>query len=111
MSCTKPIQLQLIIVYLVTFSLANSVSNALVSISTGAAALYIIFDCFRKKSLGGFDAPVYIWKCILCFLGSILVASIASGDIPSIKLAWNYIYWSHRFYYYHICVSIAELKI
>lgn len=97
MSCTKPIQLQLIIVYLVTFSLANSVSNALVSISTGAAALYIIFDCFRKKSLGGFDAPVYIWKCILCFLGSILVASIASGDIPSIKLAWNYIYWSTPF--------------
>ena len=39
MSCTKPIQLQLIIVYLVTFSLANSVSNALVLISTGAAAL------------------------------------------------------------------------
>ena len=52
MSCTKPIQLQLIIVYLVTFSLANSVSNALVSISTGAAALYIICDYVKKVHEG-----------------------------------------------------------
>lgn len=95
--------LQLIVLFIV-FSLANSVYNAAVSISMAIASIYILFDCFRTKSLKGFYLPRAIYISIICFLGSVLLSSLFIRDSESVNFAIKYIYWSVPFFIlFYLC--------
>lgn len=99
-----------LIVFFAVFSLTNAISNALVSISTGAATIYIMYDCIHKKSLNGFVIPSLVGKSILFFLLSVLISSIAVWDIPSISLACKYIYWATPFVLLTYICAEREMK-
>ena len=87
--------IQFLVVFLtVSLSLDRTVA---VSISTGAALLYIIYDCMKQKSLAGFYSPRRDWLGIAVFLFSVLAASVFLGDMGSIHMALKYIYWTLPF--------------
>ena len=87
--------IQLLVVFLVvSVSLDRTV---LVSISTAAICLFLIYDCMKQKSLRGFYSPRRNWLGIAVFLISVLLASVFSGDTGSIHIALKYIYWAVPF--------------
>ena len=87
--------IQFLVVFLtVSLSLDRTVA---VSISTGAALLYIIYDCMKQKSLAGFYSPRRDWLGIAVFLFSVLAASVFLGDMGSIHMSLKYIYWALPF--------------
>ena len=88
--------IQLLVVFL-TVSIALD-RTAAVSISTGAALLYIIRDCIKRKSLTGFYSPMRNWLGLAVFLLAVLAASVFLGDMPSIQIALKYIYWALPFF-------------
>ena len=83
--------IQFLVVFLtVSLSLDRTVA---VSISTGAALLYIIYDCMKQKSLAGFYSPRRNWLGIAVFLFCVLAASVLLGDMASVHIALKYVYW------------------
>ena len=88
------------------FAVSNTISNAMVSISSALILLYILYDYFKnKRSFPTMPGTIKITWGI--FLGTLLLASLFLGDVPSIKCALDYVYLSlpflilFCFYYYH----------
>ena len=89
----KIIQL-LVILLVISLSLDRTV---LVSVSTVAVCLVMIYDCMRQKSVRLFYSPKRDWLGIAVFLASVLLASVFLGDINSIHIALKYIYCAMPF--------------
>ncbi|MBO5637308.1 MAG: O-antigen ligase family protein [Acidaminococcaceae bacterium] len=86
------------LVFLLVFGYAGRGSGAYVSIPTGLAVAFILYDCVRKKSLAGFRMPMVYWLPLCLFTGSVWLSSLLMGDAESIHLANQYIYWSLPFF-------------
>ena len=86
------------VAFLLFFSITcDDFSTALVSITTGMAWLFIIYDCVKTKSLKGFYLAKQKWMGLAVFLGAVLLASVLSGEQKSIQIAVKYIWWVHPF--------------
>lgn len=99
------------VTFLLFFSITcDEFSTALVSITTGMAWLFIIFDCIKTKSLQGFYLAKQKWMGLVVFLGAVLLASVLSGDQKSIDIAVKYIWWVHPFILMIYLSKKAEIK-
>ena len=79
------------------FAISNTISNAMISISSALLLLFTIgIYCKEKLSLPLPSATIQIpwWT----FLGAVLVASLLVGDGKSIKMAVDYFYLSLPFW-------------
>ena len=100
-----------VVTFLLFFSITcDEFSTALVSITTGMAWLFIIYDCVKAKSLQGFYLAKQKWMGLAVFLGAVLLASILSGDQKSIELAVKYIWWVHPFILMIYLSKKADIK-
>lgn len=100
-----------IVTFLLFFSITcDEFSTALVSITTGMAWLFIIYDCIKTKSLQGFYLAKQKWMGLVVFLGAVLLSSVLSGDQKSIEIAEKYIWWVHPFILMIYLSKKAEIK-
>lgn len=100
-----------VVTFLLFFSITcDEFSTALVSITTGMAWLFIIYDCVKAKSLQGFYLAKQKWMGLAVFLGAVLLASVLSGDRKSIEIAVKYIWWVHPFILVIYLSKKAEIK-
>jgi len=100
-----------VVTFLLFFSITcDEFSTALVSITTGMAWLFIIYDCIKTKSLQGFYLAKQKWMGLVVFLGAVLLASVLSGDQKSIEIAVKYIWWVHPFILVIYLSKKAEIK-
>ena len=100
-----------VVTFLLFFSITcDEFSTALVSITTGMAWLFIIYDCIKTKSLRGFYLAKQKWMGLAVFLGAVLLASVLSGDQKSIEIAVKYIWWVHPFILMIYLSKKAEIK-
>ena len=86
-----------ILVFLLTLAVC-SYQTAFVSVVMGIAGVYIIVDCAKKKSIRGFYSDKACWLGIAIFLLTVLLASLLLGEPKSIRIAFNYVYWSLPFF-------------
>lgn len=99
-----------ILVTLLVFTYSAYINNASVSIATGLAAAYILYDCYQKKSLSGFRIARENWLGLAVFLGSVLLASLLLGDKPSIHMAFKYVYWALPFLLAAYLGKLADIR-
>ncbi len=99
-----------ILVALLIFTYSAYINNASVSIATGLAAAYILYDCYQKKSLSGFRIARENWLGLAVFLGSVLLASLLLGDKPSIHMAFKYVYWALPFLLAAYLGKLADIR-
>ena len=100
---------QIIVAFLV-FAYSAYINNASVSIATGLAAAYILYDCYQKKSFSGFRIARENWLGIAIYLGSVLLASLLLGDKPSIQMAFKYVYWALPFVLAAYLSKLADIR-
>ncbi len=86
-----------ILIFLLTLAVC-SYQSAFVSIAMGIAGAYILADCIKKKSISGFYSDKECWSGIAVFLLTVAVSSLLLGEPKSIRIAFNYIYWSLPFF-------------
>lgn len=98
------------LVFLLVFGYAGRGSGAYVSIPTGLAVAFILYDCVRKKSLAGFCMPMVYWLPMCLFIGSVWLSSLLLGDAESIHLANQYIYWSLPFFLMMYLARQADVR-
>ena len=82
-----------IIVFLMIFGFSTMISGSSHGVPMGMAIIYIIYDCVQKRSLSGFAMPGKTWLGIVVFLLSVVLSSVLLGDKPSIRMAFQYVYW------------------
>ncbi len=82
-----------IIVFFMVFGFSTMISGTSHGIPMGMGILYIIYDCIQKRSLSGFAMPGKLWLGFVVFLSSVVVSSVLLGDKPSIRTAFQYVYW------------------
>lgn len=82
-----------ILIFFLIFGCSLDIKGSLVGGPMALAGLYIIYDCFKRKSLAGFYLPVRYWLGFALFLSSVVLASVLLGDRPSIDLALQNVYW------------------
>ncbi len=82
-----------IIVFFMVFGFSTMISGTSHGIPMGIGIIYIIYDCIQKRSLSGFAMPGKLWLGFVVFLSSVVVSSVLLGDKPSIRTAFQYVYW------------------
>lgn len=82
-----------IIVFFMVFGFSTMISGTSHGIPMGMGIIYIIYDCIQKRSLSGFAMPGKLWLGFVVFLSSVVVSSVLLGDKPSIRTAFQYVYW------------------
>lgn len=99
-----------ILVSLLVFTYSAYINNASISIATGLAAAYILYDCYQKKSFSGFRIARENWLGLAVFLGSVLLASLLLGDKASIHMAFKYVYWALPFLLAAYLGKLADIR-
>lgn len=99
-----------VIVVLLVFTYSAYINNASVSISTGLAAAFVLYDCYQKKSFSGFRVPRENWLGTAVFLGAVLLASLLLGDKASIQKAVKYVYWTLPFFLAFYLGKLADIR-
>ena len=82
-----------IIVFFMVFGFSTMITGASHGIPMGLGIIYILYDCIQKRSLSGFAMPGKLWLGIVVFLSSVVLSSVLLGDKPSIRMAFQYVYW------------------
>ena len=82
-----------VIVFFMVFGFSTMISGTSHGIPMGMGILYIIYDCIQKRSLSGFAMPGKLWLGFVVFLSSVVLSSVLLGDKPSIRTAFQYVYW------------------
>ena len=82
-----------IIVFFMVFGFSTMITGTSHGIPMGMGILYIIYDCIQKRSLSGFAMPGKLWLGFVVFLSSVVLSSVLLGDKPSIRTAFQYVYW------------------
>ena len=82
-----------VIVFFMVFGFSTMISGTSHGIPMGMGIIYIIYDCIQKRSLSGFAMPGKLWAGIVVFLSSVVLSSVLLGDKPSIRMAFEYVYW------------------
>ena len=82
-----------VIVFFMVFGFSTMITGTSHGIPMGMGILYIIYDCIQKRSLSGFAMPGKLWLGFVVFLSSVVVSSLLLGDQPSIRLAFQHVYW------------------
>lgn len=79
--------------FLMCFTLAAPVFNALTSTATVLALLALIYYCYKHKTTGLGKIPVSIYLGLAVFAAAIIASSLAIGDKKSLSYAFRFIYW------------------
>lgn len=82
-----------IIVFFMVFGFSTMITGTSHGIPMGMGIIYILYDCIQKRSLSGFAMPGKLWLGIVVFLSSVVLSSVLLGDRPSIRIAFEYVYW------------------
>ena len=82
-----------IIVFFMVFGFSTMITGTSHGIPMGMGIIYIIYDCIQKRSLSGFAMPGKLWLGFVVFPTSVVVSSLLLGDKPSIRLAYQHVYW------------------
>ena len=82
-----------IIVFFMVFGFSTMITGTSHGIPMGMGIIYIIYDCIQKRSLSGFAMPGKLWLGFVVFPSSVVVSSLLLGDTPSIRLAYQHVYW------------------
>ena len=82
-----------ILVFFLFFGFSYEISGQMMGLPMGVAGIYILYDCIKRKSLEGFYLPARYWVPLAVFLGSVVLASVLLGDKPSLRIAFDYVYW------------------
>ena len=82
-----------VIVFFMVFGFSTMISGTSHGIPMGMGIIYILYDCIQKRSLSGFAMPGKLWLGFVVFLSSVVVSSVLLGDKPSIRTAFQYVYW------------------
>ena len=82
-----------IIVFFMVFGFSTMITGTSHGIPMGMGIIYIIYDCVQKRSLSGFAMPGKLWLGFVVFLSSVVVSSLLLGDRPSMRLAFQHVYW------------------
>lgn len=83
-----------ILLAIYVFALSHSLSNALISIGLGLCVTYIIYDCYKERSLEGFhlkNGLVIAWGV---FLTTLLISCLAINDSESYRVLKEMVGWS-----------------
>ena len=75
-----------IIVFFMVFGFSTMITGTSHGIPMGMGIIY-------KRSLSGFAMPGKLWLGIVVFLSSVVLSSVLLGDRPSIRIAFEYVYW------------------
>ena len=82
-----------ILIFFLVFSASLDLKGSLFGVPMGLAGLYILYDCIKRKSLAGFYLPIRYWLGLAVFMGTVVLASLILGDGPSIRIAFQNVYW------------------
>ena len=82
-----------VIVFFMVFGFSTMITGTSHGIPMGMGIIYIIYDCIQKRSLSGFAMPGKLWLGVVVFLSSVVLSSVLLGDKPSIRTAFQYVYW------------------
>ena len=82
-----------VIVFFMVFGFSTMITGTSHGIPMGMGIIYIIYDCIQKRSLSGFAMPGKLWAGFVVFLSSVVLSSVLLGDKPSIRMAFEYVYW------------------
>ena len=82
-----------VIVFFMVFGFSTMITGTSHGIPMGMGIIYILYDCIQKRSLSGFAMPGKLWLGFVVFLSSVVVSSVLLGDKPSIRTAFQYVYW------------------
>lgn len=87
------------ILFLLCFTIAAPISNALNSIVTAVAALAVVYIFYRRRTtLGLGEIPLALYLSMAVFFAAILAASVAVGDKKSISFSVRTLYWFVPFF-------------
>lgn len=87
-----------VVLFLMCFTLAAPVFNALNSIVTALAALAAIYLVYRHRTLGLREVPLSLYSAMAVFFVAIAAASVAIGDAKSISYSVRTLYWFIPFF-------------
>ena len=82
-----------ILVFFLIFGASLDLNGSLFGAPMGLAGFYILYDCIKRKSLAGFYLPIRYWLPLAVFMGTVMLASLILGDGPSIRIAFQNVYW------------------
>lgn len=82
-----------ILIFFLIFGASLDLNGSLFGAPMGLAGLYILYDCVKRKSLAGFYLPIRYWLGLAVFMGTVVLASLILGDRPSIRIAFQNVYW------------------
>ena len=99
-----------ILVFFLFYGFSYEISGQLMGLPMGVAGIYILYDCIKRKSLEGFYLPARYWVPLAVFLGSVVLASVLLGDQPSLRIAYNYVYWCLPFIVVTYLGKQADIK-
>ena len=99
-----------ILVFFLFYGFSYEISGQLMGLPMGVAGIYILYDCIKRKSLEGFYLPARYWVPLAVFLGSVVLASALLGDKPSLRIAFDYVYWCLPFVVVTYLGKQADIK-
>lgn len=82
-----------ILSFFLIFGASLDMNGSLFGAPMGLAGCFILYDCIKRKSLAGFYLPIRYWLGLAVFIGTVVLASLILGDGPSIRIAFQNVYW------------------